>query len=77
MPKSPTQGPLHVPLRPLDITCDHNGGIEYWCKECAHLAAPLLRQRIEDLEEENKTLSVHVTALRKANETFARKAGKK
>ncbi len=28
----------------LNIPCDHNGGIEYWCRECAWDAAKLLRE---------------------------------
>jgi hypothetical protein len=60
-------------LPPLKVECDHKGGTEYWCKECAHLAAPLLRKLIEKHEATISTLEVRVTALRKANETFARK----
>lgn len=34
----------------LNIKCDHNGGLEYWCRECAFEAAELLRKENEQLK---------------------------
>lgn len=45
-------------LHLLKISCDHNGGTEYWCQECAYVAASLLR-------EENARLAARVESLKK------------
>lgn len=37
-------------LPPLNIKCDHKGGLEYWCRECAFEAAEMLRKENEQLK---------------------------
>lgn len=37
-------------LPKLNIKCDHKGGLEYWCRECAFEAARLLFQENEQLK---------------------------
>lgn len=41
----------------LNITCDHKGDLEYWCKECAWDAANLLRVENERLTFEISKLT--------------------
>lgn len=40
-----TSKPKNLPV--LKITCDHNGGLEYWCRDCAFEAARLLQAENE------------------------------
>lgn len=40
-----------------DLQCSHDGGIRYWCRECAFEAAMMLR-------DENLRLRAEVHALR-------------
>ena len=42
----------------LQASCDHNGGAEYWCQECAFVAAGLLK-------EENERLLAKIEAFNK------------
>lgn len=43
-----TPKPETLPV--LNIKCDHNGGMEYWCRDCAWDAARLLQQENEQLK---------------------------
>lgn len=54
----------------LNIKCDHNGGLEYWCKECAWDAATLLRV-------ENERLTFEISNLTRKLAASERRRGKK